>query len=358
VRDLKPSDHPYGRALFECSKEPIFLLDTAGHCLDVNQAGYSLLRISMSAVQIGSFFSLLSPVYFDVVQQAMASARQSKQTTVELTLAGGLNAALWQATFIPVNEDDSVHAVYVILQKPDALATLLSKGETLQLIEANISDFIAVLDPLGVIQYASPSHENIFGIPACEVLGKRAVDLVHPEDAPFVQERFMELLRQESYDKPIEIRYKNRDGYWLITEVRGNPIVQGDTITSVVIVAREVSRRKEAESFTHFMAYHDLLTKLPNRLAFHEKLAESMEGSRQHDCITALIMLDLDGFKQVNDTCGHAMGDQLLRSVATLLSTTIGPFGGFVARLGGDEFVIILPSVHTIGSPGGQPCLT
>ncbi len=344
---LEREDYPYERALFECSEEPIFLLDLAGHCLDVNPAGRSLFRIPIDEIQIGFFFSLISPVDLASVERALQSARQVKQTTERLTLVAGPDAVRWHVTYIPVVDEDTVRAVYVILRKPDVPAALLSKGETLQLIEENISDFIAVLDTHGVIRYASPSHEKIFGIPVSEVLGKRAVDLVHPEDAAFVQERMMELLRQEVYEEPVEIRYKNRDGLWLMTEIRGNPIVQGDSVTSIVIVAREVSRRKQAESFIHYMAYHDLLTGLPNRLAFSEKLAKSIDGSRPSDSMTALIMLDLDGFKQVNDTSGHAVGDQLLQAVAVLLTETVGPFG-FVARLAGDEFVIVVPSVSVV----------
>ena len=237
---LEREDYPYERALFECSEEPIFLLDLAGHCLDVNPAGRSLFRIPIDEIQIGFFFSLISPVDLASVERALQSARQVKQTTERLTLVAGPDAVRWHVTYIPVVDEDTVRAVYVILRKPDVPAALLSKGETLQLIEENISDFIAVLDTHGVIRYASPSHEKIFGIPVSEVLGKRAVDLVHPEDAAFVQERMMELLRQEVYEEPVEIRYKNRDGLWLMTEIRGNPIVQGDSVTSIVIVAREV----------------------------------------------------------------------------------------------------------------------
>lgn len=210
------------------------------------------------------------------------------------------------------------------------------------MIERNISDFIAVLDTQGIIQYASPSHGKIFGIPSSAVVGKRAVDLIHPDDAPFIEARFAELVREEPYYDPIEVRYRNAEGLWLVIEVRGNTILHEGLVTAIVIIVREISRRKNDEAFMHYMAYHDALTGLPNRAAFYEKLESYIDREASNGELTALIMLDLDEFKQINDTHGHIVGDHLLRAVARTLETLAGPFG-YVARLAGDEFVIVMP---------------
>jgi len=108
---------------------------------------------------------------------------------------------------------------------------------------------------------------------------------------------------------------------------------------------REVSRRKQEEAFIHYMAYHDALTGLPNRAALYEKLAEYMEWPHRGDDMMALIMLDLDEFKQVNDTYGHILGDMLLQHIARKLEHVMGPFA-YVARLAGDEYIAVVPRVQ------------
>jgi len=230
---------------------------------------------------------------------------------------------------------------------PTDSARLLEKGKLLEMIETNISDFIAILDTQGIIRYASPSHYKIFGIPAAAVVGKSALDLVHPDDAPFIQERFAELVREEPYYDPIEVRYRNAQGLWLVIEVRGNTILHQGLVTAIVIIVREISRRKNDEAFIHYMAYHDALTGLPNRAAFYEKLESYIDRASHNDELTALIMLDLDEFKQINDTYGHIVGDHLLRAVARTLENLAEPFG-YVARLAGDEFVVIMPHIRAL----------
>lgn len=217
----------------------------------------------------------------------------------------------------------------------------------LELIEWHIPDVIAILDAEGIIRYMSPSHYHIFGISASALVGRRAIDLIHPEDQTFIAERLEEIMREETYYDPIEVRYRDAAGLWLVIEVRGNAVVREGLVTSVVLVIREVSRRKQEEAFIHFMAYHDALTGLPNRAALYEKLDEYMKWPHRGGDMMALILLDLDEFKQVNDTYGHIVGDGLLRHVARQLEHVMGPFG-YVARLGGDEYVAIAPRVRRV----------
>ncbi len=110
--------------------------------------------------------------------------------------------------------------------------------------------------------------------------------------------------------------------------------------------ARDVTERKEAEAFINFQAYHDLLTRLPNRALFKDRLELAITQARRNGQKLAVMFLDLDRFKVVNDTLGHAMGDRLLQAVTHRLEDCLRK-GDTLSRFGGDEFTLLLPSIHT-----------
>jgi diguanylate cyclase (GGDEF)-like protein/PAS domain S-box-containing protein len=110
-------------------------------------------------------------------------------------------------------------------------------------------------------------------------------------------------------------------------------------------IARDVTERKEAEAFINFQAYHDLLTRLPNRALFKDRLELAITHARRNDQKLAVMFLDLDRFKVINDTLGHAMGDRLLQAVTDRLEKCLRK-GDTLSRFGGDEFTLLLPSIH------------
>ncbi|MCW9010126.1 EAL domain-containing protein, partial [Marinobacter sp.] len=110
-------------------------------------------------------------------------------------------------------------------------------------------------------------------------------------------------------------------------------------------IARDVTERKEAEAFINFQAYHDLLTRLPNRALFKDRLELAITHARRSQQKLAVMFLDLDRFKVVNDTLGHAMGDRLLQAVTHRLEKCLRR-GDTLSRFGGDEFTLLLPSIH------------
>jgi diguanylate cyclase (GGDEF)-like protein/PAS domain S-box-containing protein len=117
-------------------------------------------------------------------------------------------------------------------------------------------------------------------------------------------------------------------------------------VSTVIGVATDVTERKHAEDTIRHMAFHDSLTGLPNRELFERTLTESLTVARDGGSLLAVLFVDLDGFKDVNDTIGHAEGDRLLKEVAARLSGLVRE-GEFVARIGGDEFLVLLPKIST-----------
>ena len=122
--------------------------------------------------------------------------------------------------------------------------------------------------------------------------------------------------------------------------------VQNGEFSGTYVVARDITERLASEKLIHFQAYHDLLTGLPNRALFHDRLSNTISNARREKENLAVLFLDLDRFKAVNDTLGHSVGDELLKQVANRLKSGLRE-GDTVARLGGDEFIILLPHVES-----------
>ena len=203
--------------------------------------------------------------------------------------------------------------------------------------------YIDALDRTSSSLYMSPQVEEILGYPPEEWLADPElwVKLLHPEDRERV---ITEHLRTNESGEPFieEYRLLARDG--LIVWIRDEAVV----ITDDEGVKRfwqgvmiDITDRKQAEDEVRFLAYHDRLTGLPNRTMFEEALALALARARRHDLGVAVLFLDLDNFKLVNDSLGHSAGDELLREVASRLRA-VNREEDLVARQGGDEFLILL----------------
>ena len=194
----------------------------------------------------------------------------------------------------------------------------------------------------GEILAANRSLLEMFGARLDDLRGQQVTDLVHPEDTPEVWRAYEELIggERESFqcDKP----YYRRDGQvvWthltvsLIRDEDGQPRYQ-------VAMMEDITDRYRLQERLRHQATHDPLTGLPNRAAFFEQL-EKLFATAPPGARFGLCYVDLDRFKIVNDSLGHATGDQLLVEVAGRLSGALVPLGHLVARLGGDEFVVLL----------------
>jgi len=162
-----------------------------------------------------------------------------------------------------------------------------------------------------------------------------------PED----QENFKKDIKEKGYIKDFEIKLKKRDEMIMdcLVTVMTKKNENGQVIGYQGII-RDITAAKEAEETIKYMAYHDALTGLPNRMLFNDRLAMAMANAQRNGKSIAVMMLDLDKFKQVNDVLGHKIGDLLLKAVAERLKKTLRK-SDTVARMGGDEFMIILPEM-------------
>lgn len=209
------------------------------------------------------------------------------------------------------------------------------------------SDLVLLVDAAGVIRFASVSATRVLGMTQDALVGARYMQLVHPEDAPLVKGYLSDRRDGSTAGTPTVWRLKHADGRWLPLESVGVGLLHDTTVRGIVLNARDVSERQALEAQLVQQAYHDSLTSLANRSLFRDRTMHALEARGRSGGDVAVVFIDLDDFKGVNDTLGHAAGDALLVQVSDrLLNATRGC--DTVARLGGDEFAILLERLPTI----------
>ncbi|MFE3876794.1 putative bifunctional diguanylate cyclase/phosphodiesterase [Kitasatospora sp. NPDC059146] len=207
----------------------------------------------------------------------------------------------------------------------------------------NASDVILILDADDGIRYASSSAERVLGHP--DLNGTRLTDLVPPEDSREVggalarmrgsaepprgdqPREHWRLLRQDRTPIEAEVRY---------TDLRDDPTVGG-----LVLTLRDVTEQRQMERELTHRAFHDSLTGLANRVLFQDRVGHALSRGERSGAVTGVLFIDLDDFKVVNDTQGHAVGDELLVAVSLRVSTALRS-SDTAARLGGDEFAVLV----------------
>ena len=167
--------------------------------------------------------------------------------------------------------------------------------------------------------------------------------LTHVDDRPAIRRAYRDALRGTSDGYVVDHRVRDLHGGWLWIESRARVVARSDTGRSLALVGTncDISSRKESESRLRHQAYHDPLTGLANRAFLRERLQEMIYRAERHNHTLAVLCLDLDHFKVINDCNGHAAGDELLRAAAARLSNSVRQ-GDVVVRLGGDEFAVLL----------------
>ncbi|MBI5891691.1 MAG: diguanylate cyclase [Nitrosomonadales bacterium] len=227
-----------------------------------------------------------------------------------------------------------------IARRKQADEELAEQEEFFRLITENVEDFIAVLDLKGRRIYNSPSYARLFG----DVNAMKGTDSfaeIHPEDRERVRKTFSDAL-QRGIGQRTEYRFLLPNGgisymessSGLIKNSRGEP-------QSVVVVSHDVSERRMAEQKIKEFAFYDSLTQLPNRRLLDDRLEQAIAACKRSGRYGAVLFLDLDNFKPLNDKYGHKAGDLFLVEVARRLARCVREVDT-VARFGGDEFVVVL----------------
>jgi diguanylate cyclase (GGDEF)-like protein/PAS domain S-box-containing protein len=228
-----------------------------------------------------------------------------------------------------------------ISERQRAEQALRRSEETFRDLVENISEAICTMDEDGQVTYVSPVVEQITGYSPAEVVGRSIADFIHPDDLSPI-ESFETIVSGILERSEFRILTKSGETRWV--SISSRPISEGDRVVGLRAVMADITDHKQAEDLVKYQAYHDALTGLPNRRLLVDRLAMALAQRRRDRHPLAVMFLDLDRFKLVNDTGGHAVGDELLQRVAERLTNTTRD-GDTVARMGGDEFMVLLPEV-------------
>jgi diguanylate cyclase (GGDEF)-like protein/PAS domain S-box-containing protein len=208
----------------------------------------------------------------------------------------------------------------------------------------NSSDVIAVHDSSGTISYLTPSVHHVMGFEPSELVGRSCFEVIHPDDVAALRECFAEVLRQDRALSALELRVRNRDESWRWVDASVVNLIGDPNVGGIVAHYRDVSERKGLEEQLAHSAFHDPLTNLANRALFKDRTANALAHRDRNPQPLAVMFLDLDDFKVVNDSLGHAAGDRLLVALGERLQENLRP-SDTAARLGGDEFAVLIDDV-------------
>jgi diguanylate cyclase (GGDEF)-like protein/PAS domain S-box-containing protein len=223
-----------------------------------------------------------------------------------------------------------------------ARMALAAREAEYRMLAEHSTDFLSRHGLDGTFRYASPVSLTLLGWAPEAMLGEThtTLGMDHPDDADLFERSWAQALRSDA-QRTVAYRAKRRDGsiVWLETTFRA--VRDGDgKAREMVCVSRDISERKSAELELAHRALHDGLTGLPNRTLFLDRLGLALRRSRRRDGRVAVLFLDLDRFKVVNDSLGHKAGDRLLVDVAMRLSSALRP-SDTLARFGGDELTVL-----------------
>ncbi|MEP7361177.1 MAG: EAL domain-containing protein [Chloroflexota bacterium] len=289
------------------------------------------------------FLSIYMPIHgqngsvigaYEVYEDAapIETAIFSTRDTV-LLIVGGLAVALLVLLWIAF-----AGASKLLGRRNESLRRSRSRFQSLV---QNSADVNMIVNPQGRIVYESPAAERVLGFTAAARVGRSAFAAVSQADQPRARQLLADVLRTPGGQVTAEMHVGHADGSQRDFEFVMKNLVDDPAVSGVVVNYRDVTERRKLEDELRLQAFHDPLTGLANRALFLDRLQHAMERQRGFGRQLAVLFIDLDDFKTVNDSLGHGAGDRLLVGVAERLRGVLRD-GDTVARMGGDEFAVLV----------------
>ncbi len=236
-------------------------------------------------------------------------------------------------------------------KKENAELQMTMSEERFRSLIQDSSDVTMVLGHMGVCSYISPASRHMLGFAPEEMLGRLATDFIHPDDRDRIRTRLGEELAAPPGSALLQFRMARHDGSWCDVEAVVTNQTDRLAIAGYVAHVRDITERKEFEALLAHRALHDSLTGLANRQLILDRAEQMMYRARRTFDPIAAFFIDLDNFKDANDSLGHDAGDELLQLVGRRFESILRA-GDTVGRLGGDEFVILAEGMSLADGPG------
>jgi diguanylate cyclase (GGDEF)-like protein/PAS domain S-box-containing protein len=236
-------------------------------------------------------------------------------------------------------------------KKEEAEAQMSLSEDRFRSLIQDSSDITLVMDEIGYCTFVSPASEALLGYLPEELIGKMATDLVHPDDEGRVRDRLGADFQEAFGSALLQFRMQRRDTTWCDVEAVISNQIARPSVAGYVAHVRDVTERKEFEALLAHRALHDPLTGLANRQLILDRAEQMINRARRSFEPIAAYFIDLDNFKDANDSLGHEAGDRLLQAVGARFESILRS-SDTVGRLGGDEFVILAEGVSLSEGPG------
>jgi len=344
---LRENEQRY-RSLFTYHPDAVFSLDLAGHFTSVNAACSKITGYAMEQL-IGSHYSVLVlPEDRPRIQSLFRNADPGEAFRYSATIYHREARAVYlDVTNLPIVVNDRVIGFYGIAKDMTEQHRREMELRILQRsVEASINGIViadAQAEGMPVI-YVNEAFERITGYRRDEVLGRSCNFLQGSETDREVVAQMNRALAERREVNVTLCNYR-KDGTPFWNNLFLAPVRDGEeTVTHFVGIQHDISERKSYEAKLSFHASHDALTGLANRSLFEDHLLHDVQLAKRHGCTLAVLFVDLDDFKPINDSLGHEVGDQVLIQVAQRLVEELDP-GDTLARFGSDEFVVLLPEL-------------
>lgn len=344
TKHLKTNEQYY-QALFDYNPDLVLTFDVEGYFLSTNKV-VEEFGFTREELLNTSFLPLIVPELQDTTLEEFQKARNGIATTYETSIFNKFGDRMeLNITNIPIIIDGEVTGIYGIIKNitnykhiQNAIKEAELKYRTL--VEESLTGIYIIQDNRYV--YVNPQFLHLSGYAYDEVIGAKVSQFIHPEDVPLVQANIQK--RITGGVKGIRYQYRaiKKDQSIIYLEVYGTRIIYQNK-PAIIGSFIDITEQKIAEQKIQHIAYHDFLTELPNRYQFNLNFNKALVDQNMKNA--AILFVDLDRFKVINDTFGHDIGDLLLIEVAKRLELCIHP-GDSLARIGGDEFILFLPNIE------------
>ena len=342
VAALEESERRY-RNLVETAEEGIWMIDAERLTTFVNQKMADLLGYSIPEMIGADLFQFMDERGKLLTEVNLDKLRRGGRSQNDFKFRRKDGTPLWCIISTSPVFDKGGHYSGSLGMVTDITERKLSEQRFRALFEHS-SDGIILIDPRGTALFAGPSTERLTGYSVDQFVGLNVFDSIHPEDQAATKDVFGELISSPNKSVSSQFRFRKKDGSWRWMEGVGTNLLHQPGIRAIVANYRDITGRREAEAAVRHQAFHDALTGMPNRMLFHDRLTRALAHARRSSHGLAVLFLDLDNFKLINDTLGHSIGDLMLKEVATRLHGCVRA-DDTVARVGGDEFTFLLQDI-------------